>query len=374
MICENCNKEHDGLYGSGRFCSSFCARSYSTKNSKNKTKSVYCIKCGKKIIVGNHATPSKCRCNECGIDNRKKQKGNLIKKKYNNKCKICGSELDDYGKCINNICKNIKLTYLQISILINNFNGDKSKIGTSEIFLEIEKIRKILYHLYWECGFSSIDIAKYFNYTKKHSIIQESFKYLNIPTRSLSLATRNAIFNGKLNNNIINRYISSWHKTWDGFDVFLRSSYEMDFAKELDNKKIHYEVETLKIKYFDTQKNIYRCAIPDFYIPSTNTIIEVKSYYTTDIKNLCDKENEYKKLGYNYYLMFEHEKFDSILNIDLNKYKLNIDENKIEIIRTYKQCNGFYWIYKNNIQKRCGKHELEKYLSDGWKRGRKSNM
>ncbi len=21
MICENCNKEHDGSYGSGRFCS-----------------------------------------------------------------------------------------------------------------------------------------------------------------------------------------------------------------------------------------------------------------------------------------------------------------------------------------------------------------
>ena len=31
MICENCNQEHDGSYGSGRFCSSKCARGFSTK-------------------------------------------------------------------------------------------------------------------------------------------------------------------------------------------------------------------------------------------------------------------------------------------------------------------------------------------------------
>lgn len=35
MICENCGKEHDGSYGSGRFCSEKCARSFSTlKNRK----------------------------------------------------------------------------------------------------------------------------------------------------------------------------------------------------------------------------------------------------------------------------------------------------------------------------------------------------
>lgn len=32
--CENCNTQHDGSYGSGRFCSSKCARSYSTKNNR----------------------------------------------------------------------------------------------------------------------------------------------------------------------------------------------------------------------------------------------------------------------------------------------------------------------------------------------------
>jgi len=31
MICENCQEEHDGKYGSGRFCNTKCARGFSTK-------------------------------------------------------------------------------------------------------------------------------------------------------------------------------------------------------------------------------------------------------------------------------------------------------------------------------------------------------
>lgn len=30
MNCEHCQTEHDGTYGSGRFCSSHCARGFST--------------------------------------------------------------------------------------------------------------------------------------------------------------------------------------------------------------------------------------------------------------------------------------------------------------------------------------------------------
>jgi very-short-patch-repair endonuclease len=35
-ICENCSEEHDGSYGSGRFCSSKCSRGFSTKNKRKK--------------------------------------------------------------------------------------------------------------------------------------------------------------------------------------------------------------------------------------------------------------------------------------------------------------------------------------------------
>ena len=36
MICENCLKQHDGTYGSGRFCSVKCARGFSTKNKRTE--------------------------------------------------------------------------------------------------------------------------------------------------------------------------------------------------------------------------------------------------------------------------------------------------------------------------------------------------
>lgn len=35
--CENCSSSHDGLYGSGRFCSSKCARGFSTKKNRAET-------------------------------------------------------------------------------------------------------------------------------------------------------------------------------------------------------------------------------------------------------------------------------------------------------------------------------------------------
>ena len=36
MICENCGKEHDSTYGSGRFCCKKCAKAFSTKNINHK--------------------------------------------------------------------------------------------------------------------------------------------------------------------------------------------------------------------------------------------------------------------------------------------------------------------------------------------------
>lgn len=92
-ICEKCGCTHDGLYGSGRFCSSKCARSFS---SKNKTRDFYqrvgnklhdryakmhperifnCIDCNKKLT---HKTKSGY-CRQCygkhftvSVDTRKK--------------------------------------------------------------------------------------------------------------------------------------------------------------------------------------------------------------------------------------------------------------------------------------------------------------
>lgn len=39
MICEKCQKEHNGTYGSGRFCCSKCARSFSTVINRSEINS-----------------------------------------------------------------------------------------------------------------------------------------------------------------------------------------------------------------------------------------------------------------------------------------------------------------------------------------------
>ena len=75
----------------------------------------------------------------------------------------------------------------------------------------------------------------------------------------------------------------------------------------MDKNKIEYEVETLRIKYFDINRNEYRCAIPDFYIPGENLIVEIKSDWTLDIQNMKDKIKAYNELGYKVKVICEHK-------------------------------------------------------------------
>lgn len=47
MTCENCGSIHSGAYGSGRFCSQFCAKRFSTKSRRKDT--LFCLSCGKRL-------------------------------------------------------------------------------------------------------------------------------------------------------------------------------------------------------------------------------------------------------------------------------------------------------------------------------------
>lgn len=106
------------------------------------------------------------------------------------------------------------------------------------------------------------------------------------------------------------RYKSGKHISWEGKEFWLRSSYEFRFAKELDTKHIPYEVEPFKIKYFDTQLQKQRLAIPDFYLSSTKTLVEVKSLGTYDKQNMKDRFEAYKKEGYTPVLVLEGQEVE----------------------------------------------------------------
>lgn len=113
--------------------------------------------------------------------------------------------------------------------------------------------------------------------------------------------------------------------SWEGKTYFLRSSFETEYANYLDRNHIKYDVEKIRIKYFDTQLNKERIAIPDFYLPEYNTLVEIKSSYTIDVQNLKDKFKSYEKLGYKVKLIYDHKETD-----------INLIEEPKHTIKSYK--------------------------------------
>lgn len=297
MICENCGKEHDGSYASGRFCCKECAKAFSTKNEVHGLKEAKCIKCGKTIYINKRASINKCVCDDCKSETKT--------------CSICGRHLNKYGECDSDFCK--KHNHQHFKSLIKYFGFDKSKYRTTEVENEFNRIRDLLYNLYWVENKSSSEIANLFGYkSTPTNITQKFFKnYLNIPVKNVSYSVAENYIEGRSQINTgYNQYKQQWHKTWDNNNVFLRSSYELDYAEQLDQQKIHYEVEKLNIKYFDSVLKMFRCAIPDFYIPSQNLIVEIKCDYTLDIQNMKDKFSAYQKLGYKTKLILNKKEVD----------------------------------------------------------------
>ena len=312
MICENCGKEHNGSYASGRFCCKECAKAFSSKHVNKSPKEAKCISCGKIIYISRNASNKTCKCDKC-----KNQKTYYCEEEHKYKhikysiCKICGRLKNENNECENDFCK--YHNYQHFKSLIKYFGFDKTKLGTIEVENEFNRIRNILYDLYWNKNLSSTQLAEKFNYkSTPTNITQKFFKnYLNIPVKTVRYSVLENIMENR--QTVIGcdpKYKFEWHTTWNNKEVFLRSSYETDYANELDKNKINYDVESLRIKYWNSRLNEYHCAIPDFYLPDTNTIVEIKSDYTLDIQEMKDKVKAYKDLGYNFKLILNHQETD----------------------------------------------------------------
>lgn len=286
LKCEKCNKYYNitDIWKSTRFCSLFCTHSYVSSFVNHKCKKeCICKKCGKKIFISIHASCTNSLCNECRKTRRRKQMG-----------------FADIHR-------------QQIKTLIKYFGFDESKNNNNDAKLEYNRIKNELYDLYWNKHKSSSEISKIYNYPGASNLINKVFKYLDIPIKSAYEAAHENVLYNRINYSEIssNIYKHGWHITWNNKKVYLRSSYEFDYAKYLDEHKINYEVEYFRIEYFDTRKNKLRIAIPDFYLVDTNTIVEIKSNFTFDKQNMKDKFCAYKKLGYKTKLILEHKNIEN---------------------------------------------------------------
>lgn len=292
MRCEYCGSEHDGSYGTGRFCSNKCSRAYSSSHRKHRLIIKHCKYCGVDVLSKNGISDDNVVCDAC--------KKLHVKHKI---CKICGSNY--IHRCENEFCKNHNIQ--QINTLIKYFGFNQNLLGTLDVEVEFERIRSLLYKDYWVDGLTTTQMAVKYGYPSPCNFVGKVFKYMNIPSRNCKDTSKILRFIAKRPENTHSQYKHTWYTTWDGYEVYLRSSYEIDFAKYLDSKKIHYEVESLRIKYWDSQINEFRCAIPDFYTPDDNTIYEVKSDYTYDKQNMDDRAKRYKELGYKIVMVLEHK-------------------------------------------------------------------
>ena len=290
MICENCGKEHNGTYGSGRFCSTECAHAYSSsKINKTATKIIKCIQCGKEYETNIYRNITKFKCNNCT------RKGK--------NCKYFDINCDDCFFKKNNICKSknsITQKFNTLNKYLDFIVSDYDTTVKEYLYLK-EKLQNLI-----NDGYSGIDIYKIlFGGKKKGNTVLDT---LQIKCKSLSEAVSNAYIQGKLKTEFFEKHYK--HLSWNNKEFVFRSSYELDYAKELDELQINYDYESFIVHYFDSVKDTWRYAIPDFYLPDTNTIIEIKSSFTYNEQNMKDKVKYYKLNGYDFKLILNHKEIE----------------------------------------------------------------
>ena len=332
-VCKFCGKILPYEKRHNEFCDSSCSTKYGNPLRKRKKK--IAPSRIKKII---NLTKKK----KTKIDSNIRHHNKLIDTKYSDLglchiddfcCPICGQP-----NCTNQFCKDHNFSQLIGLVRLVGFNP--KTIGTIDVFDEFSRVKDYIRHLYWDLNYSVLELCSIFG-ANNHVTILNILKYMDIPRRSLSESQKASILKG--NNKLFGEdksFLSGfYHITWEGSKVYLRSSYELDFAQDLDRNKIRYLVEHLRIEYYDSSLNKDRIAIPDFYFPDSNEIAEIKSDFTLDIQEMLDKFDTYKKLGYIPKLILEHKEID-LYNIENLVSPERLNKIKNRNIKFYKQLNS----------------------------------
>jgi hypothetical protein len=133
-------------------------------------------------------------------------------------------------------------------------------------------------------------------------------------SRKISKALKKAIAEGRIKPNLGG--FRTPYKMKYGDKVILRSSWEAEVAKLLDNLDLKWEYEPFYVKYFNTEKKLMSNTLPDFYLPKYNLIIEVKGA-SIALKKTKDKIRWLKKTGYNV-LLIGRKEIKLIRNNEIN--------------------------------------------------------
>jgi hypothetical protein len=243
--CLNCGKLLDPklVKQGNKFCSKSCAGTYNNTGRKHSEESKEHLKETqknsekvRKAIIKRFYNGDEELYNKVQEEKnfkkeffKQKRKERILKKKLVNEqnnnlndikihktqighCEICGRELID-GKCLNDFC--IKYRQIKFKKLSKYFGFDMSKYGTIEVEHEFNRIKNMLYDLYWNQHLSSIQLTERFNLPKNS--IFNYFRKFEIPSKTLSYAIKEGIEENRIicsqSEHFHGRYES--HITWN---------------------------------------------------------------------------------------------------------------------------------------------------------------
>lgn len=191
--------------------------------------------------------------------------GRTLKKYY---CIDCKKELSDYRV---KRCKNCNKENQRI--LMKGKNNPAWRGGLPKCKCGRELTSK----KYKRCIKCHIKFMKNYPYNKgiKKSKNWKDKISLTMKKKGVTKGKNNPMY-GKVTHGKWNKYKSTW----------MRSSYEISFAKWLDENHIKWLYES---KTFDLGNTTYT---PDFYLPENDTYIEIKGFWRDDAKK---KFNLFKK-------------------------------------------------------------------------------
>lgn len=323
-ICELCGCIFDGYKGQ-RFCSNKCKSKYLSTKYKTEKENKYllnpkiCKNCGK-IIPYQYRKNTFCSKNCAASYNNRlrirtgwtdEQKNKIRKDKPICFCKYCGTLLSKRSS----ICSECK-PYIRRIKTFQHFG-----LNNGTLTDRYKKLKDIIYQEYFENLHSLEMIAKLYDadLSTIYKIINDEFGGCRNQSESILLAIKEGRIDLRDDSSTLKNYnfISGKHKSWDNKIYSYRSSWEDKYMTELDNQKIIYLYEPFIVEYFDTKRNIIRYAVPDFFFPDTNEIVELKSSYTIkgQVQEMKDKFESYKKMGYIPKLLLDWQ-FIDIQNIN----------------------------------------------------------
>lgn len=289
-ICPKCLKNHEK---SGVFCSRSCANS--RPFSKGEVTKGICNSCGKTTPTKAHTSKSKIFCKVCAPIDKLIRKGRYF-------CKICGQRDCPRPE----VCKHKGLIR---NTLVRYFTFNPASLGSTQVYEEWDRVKQLLYDNYIVKQKSSGQINKLYKYTGSGNLTTHVLKHLGIVSKSQQVSkVENALNYGPCDRSCNSRYKHGYHTSWEGKALYYRSSYELNYMLKLDQEHISYDNTVVRIVYWDTQLLRIRVAFPDFYLPASHTLVEIKGNYTYDPQNMLDREKAYKANGYNFELRLNLDK------------------------------------------------------------------